>query len=201
MSGFSVDTDSLGRAGRQVQKASEPLPRTAPALAAAGTALPGGAAASLLPEVGVAIDAWVTAWLRATESLASGLSISATGYAVSQQQAAQLTTRPPKLTIRPDGHPHATAHERLPGNPAQREAMDLYNNNIGRQIAAAHPGASQEELARYVREAVDQGKVVVIDKNGQLAWSNGVPVGQTGQVKDGPLPGKDPQPHGGGAKS
>ena len=96
---------------------------------------------------------------------------------------------------------YATAHERLPGNPAQREAMDLFNNNIGRQIAAAHPGASQEELARYVREAVDQGKVVVIDKNGQLAWSNGVPVGQTGQVKDGPLPGKDPQPHGGGAKS
>ena len=89
MSGFSVDTDSLGRAGRQVQKASEPLPRTAPALAAAGSALPGGAAASLLPEVGVAIDAWVTAWHRATESLGSGLSISATGYAVSQQQAAQ----------------------------------------------------------------------------------------------------------------
>ncbi len=96
---------------------------------------------------------------------------------------------------------YATAHERLPGNPAQREAMDLYNNSVGRQIAAAHPNASQEELAGYVREAVDQGKVLVIDKNGALAWSNGVPVGQTGHVQDGPLPGKDPQPHGDGAKS
>ena len=96
---------------------------------------------------------------------------------------------------------YATAHERLPGNPAQREAMDLYNNKVGRQIAAAHPEASQDELARYVREAVDQGKVVVIDRNGQLAWSNGVPVGQTGHVQDGPLPGKDPHPHGDGAKS
>lgn len=96
---------------------------------------------------------------------------------------------------------YATAHERLPGNPAQREAMDLYNNSVGRQIAAAHPGASEDELARYVREAVDQGKVLVIDKGGHLAWSNGVPVGQTGDATGGPLPGKDPQPHGGGAKS
>jgi len=52
-----------------------------------------------------------------------------------------------------------------------------------------------------VREAVDQGKVLVIDKGGHLAWSNGVPVGQTGDATGGPLPGKDPQPHGGGAKS
>ncbi len=58
-----------------------------------------------------------------------------------------------------------------------------------------------EECRSKLREAVDQGKVVVIDRNGQLAWSNGVPVGQTGHVQDGPLPGKDPHPHGDGAKS
>ncbi|MCR1161500.1 hypothetical protein NEK97_08525 [Paenarthrobacter sp. UW852] len=28
---------------------------------------------------------------------------------------------------------YATAHEQLPGNPAPREAMDLYNNEVGRE--------------------------------------------------------------------
>ena len=38
----------------------------------------------------------------------------------------------------------------LPGNSADREAMDLYNNEVGRQIALAHPDASRQELADLV---------------------------------------------------
>lgn len=73
-----------------------------------------------------------------------------------------------------------TAHEGLPGNPANREAMDLYNNSIGIRIGAEHPDASPGELAALVREAVTQGKSVVIDSTGDLNWSDRVPVGQHG---------------------
>ena len=52
-----------------------------------------------------------------------------------------------------------TAHERLPNNPATAEAMDLYNNQIGRQIAVNNPDASPEQLADLVE---------------QLVWSNAV---------------------------
>ena len=98
MSGYSVDTASLGQAGGRVQAASAPLPPCEPALTAAGRALPGGASERALPEVGAAIDAWVTAWLKATDSLGIGLSTSATGYAVSEEYAAgryAAAARPP----------------------------------------------------------------------------------------------------------
>jgi hypothetical protein len=67
-----------------------------------------------------------------------------------------------------------TAHEALPANTAAREAMDLYNNEVGRAIAAAHPRADATELARLVRAAVDGGQTVVIDRAGSLAFSNTV---------------------------
>jgi hypothetical protein len=76
-----------------------------------------------------------------------------------------------------------TAHEGRPGDPATSNAMDLYNNSIGRRIAHDNPGASRAELARLVRSAVNDGKLIVIDKNGGLAWSDAVPVGQTGKAK------------------
>ncbi|MEY7970545.1 hypothetical protein AB8O38_00945 [Saccharomonospora xinjiangensis] len=79
---------------------------------------------------------------------------------------------------------YGTAHERLPGNPADREAMDLYNNEVGRKIAAANPDASPEELANLVEKAVQDGRTVVIDKNGELAYSNDVAGGQTGRADD-----------------
>jgi hypothetical protein len=72
------------------------------------------------------------------------------------------------------------AHERIAeDNPGPREAMDLYNNEMGRQIAAQHPNATNEELARYIRQAVDGGQMVAIGKDGQLAWSDRVPEGRT----------------------
>lgn len=72
------------------------------------------------------------------------------------------------------------AHERIAGNnPGPREAMDLYNNEVGRRIALQHPDASNEELAKYIRQAVEGGQMVVIGKDGQLAWSDRIPEGQT----------------------
>ncbi|MEW2353435.1 hypothetical protein [Spirillospora sp. NPDC029432] len=72
-----------------------------------------------------------------------------------------------------------TAHERQPGNRDVREAMDLHNNEVGRQIAREHPHASREELAGHVEQAVRDGRLVVIDRDVQLRWSDTVPPGQT----------------------
>ena len=77
----------------------------------------------------------------------------------------------------------ATAHEGVPGNPADREAMDLYNNEVGRRIAMENPGASDEELADLVYQAVINGEAIVINVNGELAFSDQVEVGQTGRAR------------------
>ena len=74
----------------------------------------------------------------------------------------------------------ATAHEGLPGNPATREAMDLYNNEVGRSIGASHPNASREELANLVADALNQGKLVVVGRDHNLQWSDRVARGQHG---------------------
>lgn len=90
----------------------------------------------------------------------------------------------------------ATAHEGLPGNPATREAMDLYNNEVGRQIAIDHSDASPEELADLVQQAVTDGRMLVVDAHGQLARSNDVPLGQHGLTDDTVLPGQLAKPDG-----
>jgi len=77
---------------------------------------------------------------------------------------------------------YGTAHEGLPDNQAVREAMDLFNNGVGRRIAAENPHASDEELADLVQQAVNDGDMVVVDQNGNLAWSNQVAQGQCGMV-------------------
>ena len=86
------------------------------------------------------------------------------------------------------------AHEGVPGNKADREAMDLYNNGVGRRIAQANPNASDEQLANLVQQAVQNGDVVVIDRNGNLAWSDQVRYGEHGVANDGPAPGALPVP-------
>ncbi|HVG48080.1 MAG TPA: hypothetical protein VM899_08100 [Rubellimicrobium sp.] len=83
----------------------------------------------------------------------------------------------------------ASAHEGVPGNAADREAMDLHNNELGRRIAREHPDASDEELAKLVSEAVQGGEAVVIDGGGELAWSDQVAVGRTGTADDPPAAG------------
>ncbi len=90
---------------------------------------------------------------------------------------------------------YTTAHEALPDNPAPREAMDLYNNEVGRQIAAANPDASEEELAGLVAQAVRDGDMVVVAPDGaSLAYSNTIPEGgDTGDAEHAPpVPGADP---------
>jgi Domain of unknown function (DUF6973) len=89
-----------------------------------------------------------------------------------------------------------TAHEALPGNTASREAMDLYNNEVGRQIAKDNPKASVDELAKLVRKAVDDGKLIVVDRAGKLAWSNTVTVWDHGFAPSGDRPGKIAVPAG-----
>lgn len=88
-----------------------------------------------------------------------------------------------------------TAHEALPGNEAVREAMDLYNNQVGRKIQVEHPFASQEQLAELVAEAMEEGRLVVVAADGvSLEWSDRVPFGGAGTVPKGAekLPGRDP---------
>lgn len=85
----------------------------------------------------------------------------------------------------------ATAHEGS-AETADSEAMDLYNNEVGRRIAVENPDASPEELANLIQQAVDRGEMVVIDGKGELAWSDQVAVGQTGTAND-------PQTDGGAA--
>lgn len=86
------------------------------------------------------------------------------------------------------------AHEGAPGNPADREAMDLYNNAVGRRIATENPNASDEQLAQLVQQAIQRGEMIVIDRNGNLAWSDGVSYGEHGIANDGVAPGVMPRP-------
>ncbi|MCA4133144.1 WXG100 family type VII secretion target [Arthrobacter sp. M4] len=89
---------------------------------------------------------------------------------------------------------YATAHEQLPGNPGPREAMDLYNNEVGRKIAIEHPDAEPEELANLVEQAVRNGDTVVVGPDLLPHPSNEVPMERTGDANNAPpAPGHDPK--------
>ena len=93
----------------------------------------------------------------------------------------------------------ATAHERLPNNPATAEAMDLYNNELGRQIAVDNPDASPEQLADLVEQAVNNGDTVLIAPGGErLAWSDTIVLGEAGTTTAATVPGLPPMPTGAG---
>lgn len=83
----------------------------------------------------------------------------------------------------------ATAHEGVPGSEADREAMDLYNNALGRRIARENPDASLDELQDIVGEAIRNGEALVIDADGNLVFSDQVAEGNTGQADDAPTTG------------
>ncbi|MEV7973333.1 hypothetical protein [Cellulomonas sp. NPDC089187] len=77
---------------------------------------------------------------------------------------------------------YGTSHEALQGNQGQREAMDLYNNEVGRSLAgvSSSPYRSVDvSLADRVAEAVENGDLLVIDARGDLRWSNEVLQGET----------------------
>lgn len=97
---------------------------------------------------------------------------------------------------------YATAHEQLPGNQGPREAMDLYNNEVGRNIALAHPDASSEELADLIEKAVKNGDTVVIGQDLLPHPSNEIPQGKTGDANKAPAaPGHKPDFNGKPPKS
>jgi surface antigen len=73
-----------------------------------------------------------------------------------------------------------TAHEALPGNQIVREAMDLYNNEVGRKIASENSTADDAQLSSLLKTAIDDGKLIVINQLGQISWSNQVAVWQHG---------------------
>ncbi|EHI13059.1 DUF6973 domain-containing protein [Mycolicibacterium thermoresistibile] len=99
----------------------------------------------------------------------------------------------------------ATAHEGIPRNYAASEAMDLFNNEVGRNLAVANPDASKDELADLVEQAVRNGDTVVVRPDGQgLEWSDRITPESTGDSSrsapvDGqiPTPAGQPNPHGG----
>ena len=68
------------------------------------------------------------------------------------------------------------AHEGQANNNPVREAMDLHNNKVGLQVFRENPNASPEKLLELVKKAVDEGRTVVVNKEGKLAWSDQVPV-------------------------
>ena len=67
-----------------------------------------------------------------------------------------------------------TAHEGVRGNLTQpaRLSMDLYNNEQGRRVARAHPRATRTQLRDLLQTEIEQGNLVVVDRTGQLTWSN-----------------------------
>ncbi|MEU5696486.1 hypothetical protein [Actinosynnema sp. NPDC020468] len=62
---------------------------------------------------------------------------------------------------------YGTAHEQNAGDPVA-QAMDLHNNEVGRQIARENPGVDEGTLAEAVRQAVEGGRTVEIDAAGEL---------------------------------
>jgi len=67
-----------------------------------------------------------------------------------------------------------TAHETPPDNRATREAMDLYNNEVGRRIGREHPDATPEQLADLVQQSVRDGQTVVVGPDKKLDFSDTV---------------------------
>lgn len=65
-----------------------------------------------------------------------------------------------------------SAHEGYHSNPGPAEAMDLYNNEVGRKFALANPHASETELANLLEQAVRNGDLITIDGDKNLQWSD-----------------------------
>lgn len=89
-----------------------------------------------------------------------------------------------------------TAHEARAGNEAMSEAMDLYNNEVGRGIATANPNATAATLSDLVLAALTAGRLVVVHSRGHLEWSHQVAIGATGSTPPATVPGRIRVPDG-----
>jgi hypothetical protein len=56
----------------------------------------------------------------------------------------------------------ADAHETNPGQPEAEMRMDLNNNEVGRNLAVANPGASDQKLTEVCQEALRTGKLITL---------------------------------------
>lgn len=95
---------------------------------------------------------------------------------------------------------YGNAHEKSGGNPPNRDAVDVFNNQLGREIGAANPDASPEELQQLIKNELDNGNAFVLappagDLEGTpvITWSNQVIEEYTKQISgvDMPLPRKN----------
>lgn len=59
------------------------------------------------------------------------------------------------------------------------ESMDLYNNEVGRNVAQETSGQSLDQVADAIERAVRQGRTVVVDAQGNLQYSDQVAGDQT----------------------
>ena len=59
------------------------------------------------------------------------------------------------------------AHEEVPGNPSEEEAMDRFNNAVGRRIAAKSPDATDEKMRELCMMAILNGQTQVLSGPGK----------------------------------
>ena len=84
-----------------------------------------------------------------------------------------------------------TAHEGSVTNAPDREAMDLYNNGLGFDAVADAPRSTRAELVAELTGRIDAGEALVLDRRGQIDWSDRVAIGEQGHT---PAPaGADPR--------
>ncbi|MGW5451574.1 WXG100 family type VII secretion target [Nocardia sp. NPDC003979] len=74
---------------------------------------------------------------------------------------------------------YTTKHEGREDNRMSREAMDLYNNELGRRIATENPGLGPVGLQNKIIDAWNNGDGAVIDQDGNLARPRGTTLGYT----------------------
>ncbi len=73
-----------------------------------------------------------------------------------------------------------THHEGISGNPQTRKAMDLYNNEVGFYLHFTNSKLSEKELITKIKDEINNGTTVLIDKKGNLEFSSEVEVGEHG---------------------
>jgi hypothetical protein len=75
------------------------------------------------------------------------------------------------------------ARETYKGNNPVTAAMDMHNNAVGAEIYRRNPNATDQQFVELARQAVTSGRAVVVDRNGDLEWSDRVRPYQHGSAE------------------
>jgi hypothetical protein len=78
------------------------------------------------------------------------------------------------------GFAYMQARELGRSNNPLAAAMDLHNNAIGYRILKENPDANSNLLSHLVKKSIERGEMLVITKDGNLAWSNEVKLHEHG---------------------